>query len=524
MIHRSQFPDVPLPDQSVHGLLLDRLAELGDAPAVIDGPTGRSISFAQVGRLARRLASGLVARGLAKGEVVALVLPNVIEYPGLFLGISLAGGVASTVNPILTEEEIGTLLREGRARLAITTPELIEKVEPATARAGVETVYVLGEAATGSTPSVETLLDDEPATPPSVEPATDLVALPFSSGTSGRSKGVMLSHANVVAQVKLIDAATGFPSGVPVMVVLPFFHIYGLTVIMLLSLWKGNSQVVMQRFELEPFLQCLERYRVVWAPVVPPIVLALAKHPAVDRYDLSSVQYLMSGAAPLGAEVEAAAAARLGCRVNQGYGMTELSGASHVLPVEQAGQHPGSCGLLMPNHELRIVDPETGESVGANHRGELWIRGPMVMEGYLGRDDATAATIVEDGWLRTGDIGYVDDAGYCYVVDRLKELIKYKGYQVAPAALEAVLVSHPEITDAAVIPSPDAEAGEVPKAFVVCKRPLTAETVIDFVAERVAPYQKVRRVAFVDSIPKSASGKILRRILVEEERRAAATS
>jgi acyl-CoA synthetase (AMP-forming)/AMP-acid ligase II len=247
-------------------------------------------------------------------------------------------------------------------------------------------------------------------------------------------------------------------------------------------------------------------------------MLAMAKHPAVDRYDLSALRVVMSGAAPLGGDVEAAAASRLKCLVVQGYGMTELSGASHLTPFDATRVKRGSVGFTTPNLEVRLVDPETGRDLGTKERGELWIRGPTVMRGYLNQPEATAATLVDGGWLRTGDVAYVDGDGYFYIVDRLKELIKYKGYQVAPADLEALLVTHPAIADAAVIPSADDEAGEVPKAFVVLRQPLEPEAIMAFVAERVAPYEKVRRVEVVDAIPKSPSGKILRRLLVERER------
>jgi len=523
MIHRSTLNDVALPATSIHDLILAKADEYGDRPAAIDGPTGRTITFAELAAHARALANGLIRRGLARGQSVGVVLPNLIEYSEIYLGISRAGGVVASLNPLLTESETATLLTEGRARFVITAAPLLEKVTAAATAAGVEEVFVVGPPAGGAT-ELATLYDEDPVTPPPIDPASDLVSLPFSSGTSGRSKGVMLSHRNIVAQVALIDELVKFPVNSSVVVVLPYFHIYGLTVIMLLSLWKGNTQVVLQRFELESFLQCLERYRVRWVPVVPPIVLALAKHPVVDRFDLTSIDLLTSGAAPLGEEIESAASARLGCRVSQGYGMTELSGASHLIPLSLAGTRPGSCGLLIPNHELRIVDPQSGESLGTNARGEIWIRGPVVMQGYLGQPEATRSTLVEGGWLRTGDIGYCDDQGFYYVVDRLKELIKYKAFQVAPAPLEALLVSHADITDAAVIPSPDAEAGEVPKAFVVRRGPISADEVMRFVADRVATYEQIRKVEFVDSIPKSPSGKILRRILVEQERQTLAQS
>jgi acyl-CoA synthetase (AMP-forming)/AMP-acid ligase II len=261
---------------------------------------------------------------------------------------------------------------------------------------------------------------------------------------------------------------------------------------------------------------------VTYAFVAPPITLALAKQPVVAGYDLSRLRVIISGGAPLSAEVTNACSERIGCPVKQGYGLTETSPVTHLGPANPERVAPGSIGLLIPNTEAMIVDLESGTALDPAQHGELWIRGPQVMKGYLHRPDATAQMITADGWLRTGDLGYADQDGSFFVVDRLKELIKYKGYQVAPAELEAVLLAHPAVSDAAVIPSPDEMAGEVPKAFVVLRTAATAEELMAYVAERVASYKKVRRLEFIDAIPKSASGKILRRVLVERERAASA--
>jgi 4-coumarate--CoA ligase len=241
--------------------------------------------------------------------------------------------------------------------------------------------------------------------------------------------------------------------------------------------------------------------------------LALAKQPIVSNYDLSSLRIVMSGAAPLGAELAAEASERIGASVIQGYGMTELSPVTHVCPVGDS--RPGSIGVLLPNCEARLVDPDTGDDVSSGSPGELWLRGPMVMKGYLNNEEATTATIDDDDWLHTGDIAEVDGDGHFKIVDRVKELIKYKGFQVPPAELEALLLTHPAIADCAVIPVDDEEAGEIPKAFVVTKpdHVLDAAAVMAFVAEHVASYKQVREVEFIDEVPKSASGKILRRLL-----------
>jgi acyl-CoA synthetase (AMP-forming)/AMP-acid ligase II len=303
--------------------------------------------------------------------------------------------------------------------------------------------------------------------------------------------------------------------------VLPFFHIYGMVVIMGAALVEGATIVSLPRFDLEQALRVMQEHRITVANVVPPIVLALAKHPAVAQFDLSALRVVFSGAAPLGAELAQACAQRLGVVVRQGYGLTETSPVTHIHPLAPLPEDHASVGPPVPNTACRLVDPDSGADVPVGERGELWVHGPQVMRGYFNKPEATAACLTADGWFRTGDVAVMDATGWFRIVDRVKELIKYKGLQVAPAELEAVLLSHPAIADAAVIPVPDAEAGEIPKAFVVLRAPVEPEAIMAFVAERVSPYKKVRRVELVDAIPKSPSGKILRRLLVERERAAA---
>ncbi len=356
--------------------------------------------------------------------------------------------------------------------------------------------------------------------PPQVQlnPREDLIALPYSSGTTGLPKGVMLTHHNLVANLCQIRDIEPFGEADTLIGILPFFHIYGLTVIMGLGLHKGATIVTMPRFDLEQFLQIMQNYRVSRAYLVPPIVLALAKHPLVDKYNLSNLKLIMSGAAPLSKDVAEGCANRLGCLIKQGYGLTETSPVTHLNPDDPAKIKQGSIGPCIPNTEVKIVNYNTDAELGPNQEGEIWLRGPQVMKGYLNHPQATAASINAEGWFRSGDIGYADEEGYFYIVDRLKELIKYKGLQVAPAELEAILLTHPAVADAAVIPSPDEEAGEIPKAFVVLRGEATPDELMAFVAERVAPHKKIRLLEVIEQIPKSASGKILRRVLVEWER------
>jgi len=510
IVHHSPYPDVSIPDVPLHELVLAAAAERGDQPALIDGPSGRTLTYGHLAEAVRRAAAGLAARGFGKGDAFAIYLPNVPEYAVAFYAVSTAGGISTTANPLYTAHELANQLNDSRARYLLTAPPLLERALEAADRSDVEEVFVLGSSP-GATPFAALL--QSPDDPPAVEfdPANDVATLPYSSGTTGLPKGVMLTHRNLVANLCQGDQFLVQDDYERVIAVLPLYHIYGLTVLMCGAIWKGATLVTMPRFDLEEFLRLLQDYRITRAFLVPPIVLALAKHPLVDKYDLSSLNTVLSGAAPLDAGLEAACAERTGALVTQGWGLTETS---PVVTTNLGGEpRPGSVGRLLPNSSCRVVDPASGADLPVGETGELVVAGPQIMKGYLGRPAETAGMLDADGWLHTGDLGYIDGDGYLYVVDRVKELIKYKGLQVAPAELEAVLLSHPAIADAAVVRAADEEAGEIPKAFVVTRSPLTEAEVMAYVAERVAPFKKVRRVEFVDEIPKAPSGKILRRVL-----------
>ena len=520
IIFRSPYPDVEIPEQSLPSFVLERAAELADRPALIDGSNGRTLTYAQLDEASRRFAAGLQARSFAKGDVFAICLPNVPEFAVAFLGVGMAGGVVTTANPLYTARELAFQLNDSGARFLLTAPQFLEVTLEAARGSKVQEVFVL-EGGEGATPFVE-LLGKDPATAvePAIDPKKDLLVLPYSSGTTGKPKGVMLTHHNLVAIICQYREMEEFDDHETLIAVLPFFHIYGMTVIMSAALSRGATIVSLPRFDIGDFLGAIERHKVSIAYVVPPIVLALTKHSAVDNYDISSLKFINSGGAPLGEDLEKACGERIGSIVKQGYGMTESS-VTHTNP------YPGrikaaTCGIIIPSTACRIVDTATGADLGRNERGELWVRGPQVMKGYLNRPDATAECLDGDGWLRTGDIAIVDDDSYFRIVDRLKEFIKYKGFQVSPAELEDLLMAHEAIDDAAVVPSPDEEAGELPKGFIVLKpgAEIDAEEIKRYVAERVAPHKKLRLVEFVDEIPKSASGKLLRRVLIEREREA----
>lgn len=520
MIFRGSYPDIIVPDIALTPFVLGRARELGDKPALIDGVTGRTTSYAELDESVRRVSAGLSARGLAKGEVFAILSPNAVEYAVAFHAVALAGGVVTTLNPLCTAGEIARQLSDSRAKYLLTAPALLGSAREGCARSPLRELFVIGDGGDAVTPFAELYEPGGVAPEVAINPREDLVALPYSSGTTGESKGVMLTHRNLVANLRQIEGTEHARGDDTLVCVLPMFHIYGLTVIMNFGLYAGATTVVLPRFDLEEFLGVVEKYRVTMAHVVPPIMLALAKHPAVARYDLTSLHTIFSAAAPLGAELERAVATRLGCHVKQGYGMTEASPGTHMAPHDPARGKPGSVGLPVPNTECKLIEVETGAELGANREGEICVRGPQVMKGYLNRPEATAKTVDAAGWLHTGDIGYADSDGHFFIVDRKKELIKYKGFQVAPAELEALLVTHPAVADAAVVPSPDEEAGEVPKAFVVLKADHEADAgeLIAFIAAHVSPHKKVRLVEFIEQIPKSPSGKILRRVLVARER------
>jgi acyl-CoA synthetase (AMP-forming)/AMP-acid ligase II len=505
--------DLAIPDVDVTSFVLEHAAALGEKPALIDGPSGRAITYAELGERVAAMRGGLLARGFGSGDALAIYLPNMPEYAVAFHAVASAGGRATTANPLYTAGELGHQLHDSGARFLLTAPALLDTALAAAEEAGVEEVFVVGEDER-ATPLAE-LLGAEPAPVAEIDAATELAALPYSSGTTGLPKGVMLSHRNLVANLIQANEALTVGEEDTLVGCLPFFHIYGMTVIMNLGLRSGATIVTMPRFDLVQFLELIERHRVTVGFVVPPIALALAKHPAIDDADLSSLRFLMSGAAPLGPELVEAVEARLGCMVAQGYGMTETSPVTHTIPMDPERNRVGTVGPPLRGTECRLVDPESGEDVGPGERGEVWIRGPQVMQGYLNNEEATAAMIDADGWLHTGDIGIADEEGYCTIVDRLKELIKYKGFQVPPAELEALLLGHPAIADAAVVGVPDEEAGELPKAFVVVAggEDLDHDELIAWVGERVSPQKKIRLIEEIEAVPKSASGKILRREL-----------
>ncbi len=518
----SPFPDVEIPDLSVFDYLFGSLDSAStERVALTDGATGETTTYGDLVSQAEAVAGALAARGIGVGDVVALHSPNRPAFAVAFHGILRAGATATTVNALSTAGEMATQLADSKAVAIIAADALFPVAAEAGVLAGVaaDNTFSLGEV-DGRTSLADLVAEAHPAPEVSFDPATHLAVLPYSSGTTGKAKGVMLTHRNLVANVAQSAPIVGVAADDRVLAVLPFFHIYGMTVLLNIALAQRTTLVTMARFDLVEFLGLIQSERITYVFIAPPIAVALAKHPLVADYDLSSLSTVFSGAAPLDGAIGAAVAQRLDCQVLQGYGMTEMSPVSHVMPWGSTDIPLSSVGLTVPNMQCRIVDPITGDDIevpaeGVSEPGELLCRGPNIMVGYLGNDEATRSTFDADGFLHTGDIATVSAEGYVTVVDRLKELIKYKGYQVAPAELEALLLGHPDIADAAVIGVIDAEGEEVPKAFLRLQpdATLTAEDVMAWVAERVAPHKKVRQVEMIDVIPKSSSGKILRKDL-----------
>ena len=517
---KSKYPDVEIPNLALTSLLLEHDNFVPEAIAFVDAPSGRSYTYAQLLDAVKRFASGLKERGSELGEVLAIVAPNLPEYAIVLHGVLYAGGTVTTINPAYTAKEIiKQLENSGATRLVsikLFEPVLAEIQEAMDLK---EFILIDGDKSDslGATPLAEYLSAEPQEEHTPIDPDSHIAVLPYSSGTTGLPKGVMLSHTNLAVNVYQAETMVNLDETDVCVAVLPFFHIYGMHIIMNCSLRAGGTVVTQPRFVLEDFLECIQKYKATRLYLVPPIVLALAKHPVVDNYDLSSVELITSGAAPLSGELADAASERIDTEILQGYGMTELSPLSHSLL--RGKYKPGSVGGLTPNTECRIVSTETGEDVAPGEDGELLIRGPQVMLGYLNNLEATTETIDSQGWLHTGDVGHIDEDEDFYIVDRSKELIKYKGFQVSPAELEGLLLTHPAIADAGVIGIPDEEAGEVPKAFVTLKEghSATEKEIQEFVATEVATFKQIREIEFVDEVPKSPTGKILRRVLRESK-------
>jgi acyl-CoA synthetase (AMP-forming)/AMP-acid ligase II len=498
----SPFAAVDATPAMVHDEVLSAAPRWPDRMAVVDSATEGVMTYGELVEQARRFAGGLLERGARRGEVLSVVASNGLDFPVVAYGTFLAGLTLAPASPLLTARELRAFLGQTGARYVVADAGSL-----ATAR----------EAA-GERPVFDTasLPGGAPVDPVAGDPRRTAYLF-SSSGTTGLPKSVMQTHASIIALLRQLAAPPLLRAGTGDVLagIVPFAHTFG-SASLNHALRSGARIVTMPRFELEAFLRMIEQHGVTMVFAVPPIALALARDPLVDRFDLSSLRVIMLSAAPCSAELEIECEERLGCTVAQALGMTE--GAPVSLPREPVCH--GSSGVLAPVTEAIVVDPERGERVGVDEAGELWIRGPQVMRGYLGDEVATLATIDADGWLHTGDLVRFDADGNLFVLDRLKELIKVRGYHVAPAQLEAELATHPAVADAAVVPRPDEESGEVPVAYVELRADAEPAAIAAWVAERVAPYKRLADVIVVDAIPRAPTGKLLRRVLIERERAA----
>jgi acyl-CoA synthetase (AMP-forming)/AMP-acid ligase II len=503
MLFQSPWPPLGLPVCSICVAVLKEARQLGTKPAVIEGETGRTLRYEQLSDGADRVAASLSRAGLRPRQPVAIVLPNSIDFVVAWYGALRAGAWVVPINPLYTPPEIEHQIRDSGARLLITVPDR------GTALAGtVDRVFVIEE-------SHNELLECQDP-PPDVSPAADdLAVLPYSSGTTGKPKGVMLTHAHIVTNMRQLYAAGEYRREDVIVNMMPLYHVGGLIYILNSLLGIGATVVLMRRFDLERWLELNQRYRATILAVPPPVVLAITKSPLWDRFQLDSVQVAISGAAPLGADLQEAFEKRTGLVIKQVWGMTEATCGIAVDSSDRAIRKLGSCGRLLPGSEARVVDVVSQTELGVGETGEIWLRGPQIMNGYWNQPAANAETLMADGWMRTGDLGYFESGGHIFLVDRLKELIKYNALQVAPAELEDIIQSHPAVSDAAVVGAPDEAAGEIPMAFVVRRENATldAAELMQYVADLVAPHKKIRAVEFIDHIPKSPTGKILRRVL-----------
>ena len=424
VLHAPSSLQVPL--LSLPEFVLLRTAVAPDKPAVIDGLTGRSISYGELAGAAGRTAAGLRARGFGKGDVLAIWSPNLPEYAVAAFGAGMAGGIVTTINPLYNATELAHQLRDSGARALVTGPQFVAKAADAARSAAVRDVFVFGQAP-GAEPFTSLSDGGRSLDPVEVDPREDVAALLYSGSTTGLPKGVMLTHFNLVANLVQMQTVERMAAEEVVIGVVPFHHIYGFNVVLNLTLHAGATLVVLPRFEVEEFLRTVQDHAVTTAFVVPPIVRTLAHHPLVDRYDLGSLRYLMSAAAQLPEETARECARRLGCVVKQAYGLTETGPTTHWTPRDAVRLN--SAGPPVPGTECRVVDVATKLDVPTGELGEIWVQGPQVMKGYLNNPEVTRRVLDEDGWFRTGDIGYADGDGYIYVLDRATDLVKFRGLQ-----------------------------------------------------------------------------------------------
>ncbi|CEG78105.1 hypothetical protein RMATCC62417_12758 [Rhizopus microsporus] len=526
VIYKSTFPEVSLPNVDIFSFVFNnnefnQNKDL-NSPLFIDGESGKSLSWNQVKEQSALLARGWKENvGLKQDDTVAVFAPNQYDHAVLYFSLLATKCTITPGNPAYTEPEFEHQIRNSKATTLVTIPALLPILLKVCDKIGLprSRVFLFGDKEVQGCRPFKSIAGTKPIETPiqGVDPNNDVAFICYSSGTTGLAKGVMLTHKNFISQTLLYIASDGTEiQNDCVLGFLPFYHIYGLNSLIITTSYKLIPTVVMPRYDIELMCQLIQKYKVKTAVIVPPVAIHLAKAPVVSKYDLSSIERLGCGAAPLGKEHIDALKKRIPVVVKQGYGMTETTSGVILQTTEHCS--PGSIGILAPNIECKIVD-ENGKELGDDQEGELLFRGPSIMKGYLDNPKANAETFTADGWMRTGDIGKFDSKTQeFYIVDRIKELIKYKGYQVAPAELEAVIMGMDIVADCCVVGVyDDSQATELPRAYVVLQPGVecnekTGALIEAFVAKSVTGHKKLRGgVRFIDAVPKSPSGKILRR-------------
>ncbi|KAJ5407877.1 hypothetical protein N7509_001760 [Penicillium cosmopolitanum] len=527
------YPDVKIPEVDLWGLMFEKEREEkfpSDQVIYRDAITSRFYSYSEFHNAAIAFGQGLRSEWeWQKGEIMTLFVPNSIDIPVIIYGTFFAGGIVSPANPSYSVDELAFQLRDNGTKAIATFKSLLPVVTAAAEKLGIspQRIILLGDERDPSSRfkhfdqiarPKSALLDDRPRE--ILDPDRDLAFLVYSSGTTGLPKGVMLSHRNIVANVLMVASSVGKSynwKDDKLIGILPFYHIYGLTCLIHQPLYRGIEMVAMERFDLEAFLRTVQNAQITFAYVAPPVLVHLASNPIVDKFDLSSLRMVTSGAAPLTRELVDTVHSRLKIRINQAYGLSETSPITHTQPWDEWYSSVGSVGKLMPNLMAKYLSPE-GAEVPSGENGELCLKGPSIFKGYWKNKEGTAISFTVDGYYKTGDVGYHDNKENFYITDRVKELIKYKGFQVAPAELEGILISHPSVNDVAVI-GVDQEHTEVPRAYIVVpngieKSSTTADAIRTWMDAKMSSHKRLRGgIRFVDEIPKSAAGKILRRNL-----------
>jgi acyl-CoA synthetase (AMP-forming)/AMP-acid ligase II len=513
MPHIYRGPELVSPHgNSLVSLALASAERTPDRTALIDAPSGNAISYGELAERFLRAATSLRDSGFQDGEVAGTLAPNSTEWVIFALAVMAAGGIVSGINPALRPDEVARQIRASGATSLAVAPELTGVVAAAGIGDALRRTFVLGGAQDQGRSTLENLIRD--GAPGGMVPVPgELALLPFSSGTSGFPKGVEVGHRSLVLDAASATATLEMMETDVLMAASPLFHIAGVSGMLAPALALGLPVVILSVADFDSLLAAIARYRVTLSVLTPPAIRAFARHPVVDRHDLSSLRALACTAAPLAAEIETAAARRLGTVVFQAYGMTESVGAITLGPISDP--RPGSVGKSTPGFEICIADPVSGGDLDTGAVGEIRFRSAMSMRGYRNDPTATAEVVAEDGWMRSGDAGYVDADGYLHIVDRLKEFIKVDAAQVAPAELEAVIMGFPGVEDVGVVGCPSPETGERPVAFVVAAEPIRAEALMAWTAERVAPFKRLLAVEFVDAVPRQPNGKIMRRLLRE---------